>query len=202
MCVYSPQVGDIAACYGRDFASRFISGVTVNPFSPSGLRFGPSHVAIIADLHFHQGRYWYESTTMCGHDCLMAGKPDSGVQVHHHGSRIKDYTSKGGKVAIYRLTRSLSNADESELSQVLFDYLSAGTEYDMDGAITSGARITRRLLNLFGVHDDRLFCSELVAAGLMEIDLMNRDDPGRFTPAGLLRLLVRHNVYKHEVTIR
>ena len=48
--------GDLVACYGADGVSRFIRAATWSPLAPAGLRFGPSHVAIISDSD--RGRLW------------------------------------------------------------------------------------------------------------------------------------------------
>jgi hypothetical protein len=201
---YQPQPGDIAACYGRDLQSLIIRLGTYWPLSPPGTRLGPSHVAIMApryDDTDHQ--YWFESTTTCGRKCLAAGQLVDGVQVHEWQGRVGDYTARGGKVVIYRLSPSdtLSVDQVNHLRGMLLDQLMDGVRYDMTGAISSGARLTRWILNQVGVSQQRLFCSDQIAALLMRLNKLNRGNPNSYTPGRLLRVLVRHGVYRRHLEI-
>lgn len=195
---YIPKPGDIAACWGVDLQSRIISLGTGRLCAPEGLRYGPSHVALIAP-DFHKTRLlWYESTTKCGRDCIFHQKPISGVQVHRIEDRVEDYNEHGGQVVIYRMVDEalLEEHDYDYMGRMLLDYLHDDIPYDMRGAIISGLRVTCRMLSLLGVSRRHLFCSDMIASVLMRVDLMNLSDPDSFTPAGLLRTLVNDGKYR------
>lgn len=198
---YVPQAGDIAACYGRDLQSRIISLGTYWPLSPPGLRFGPSHVAIMAPYWANQNLFWFESTTKCQRECLWSGSPVDGVQMHDINDRVSDYQSGGGRVDIYRLSVPLRDHQSAILTDLLMDQLRRGVRYDMRGAVSSGARITRYLLNQFGVSNQRLFCSDQLSVLLMELGKLRRTNPNGFTPGRLLRELVRNGVYWRHATL-
>jgi hypothetical protein len=202
---YHPQSGDIAACYGRDLSSLAIRARTYWPLSPSGLRLGPSHVAILApgpSIHGPEP-LWYESTTMCSRDCLMRGEPVSGVQVHDWGDRASDYTSRRGRVVIYRLSpgESLTEQEQRQLQLMLVDMIADQIEYDMRGALTSGTVVWKWLSNQFGRHVGSLFCSDKIALLLMRLSRLKRGNTNYYTPAGLLRELVRNGVYQRHCVI-
>lgn len=196
--------GDIAACHGADWMSRCIRWGTASLIrSP---RIGPSHVAMIAalpiaDLHREpQELYWWESTTLCHRPCLLAEQCVSGVQVHSPADRISDYVAAGGRVDIYRLAHfhRLDRREELLLATLLTSLM--GSRYDMTGALLSGTRVFQ-LTRLFpGADLHSLFCSEMLAAVLMRLNRMNHDNPTRFNPARLLRVLVRTGLYARVET--
>lgn len=194
---YVPQSGDIAACYARDWSSRLISLGTYWPLSPTGLRVGPSHVALIAPRRTYgvSELFWYESTTKCPRECLIAGEKVSGVQVHKIEDRISDYVDNGGKVAIYRSRRDLSTEQSFDLEQMLLEQMTARVIYDMGGALSSGTRGLRWLLNQCAACNSDLFCSDQIADLLMEIGKLQRGNSNSYTPGRLLRVLVRQNTY-------
>lgn len=193
---------DIAACYGTDWTAKAIRIGTASPlFAPFGLKFGPSHVAVMAQ---HEGRMlWTESTTLCAHPCLIRGKIENGCQAHEPGERIADYVDAGGRVDIWRLDpiQSLS-MDESELASriIVRHFIRANIHYDMRGAMLSGTRFIKRLWFLFGARVDEVFCSELIAHLLMRLGRMNIDNPTKYNPASLLRTLVWTGMYKRVRT--
>lgn len=205
---YDPQPGDIMACYGTDFASRFISLVTAWPLSPRGLFFGPSHVAIVAKRYLSIDRlYWYESTTKCRHKCEFSGEDDNGVQVHKIRQRVEDYTSRGGKVVVYRLVRPLESYEAAIIEDELFYMLEQQDQYNMYGALSSGGRILRWLFNQFGwARRTHIYCSHMLARllSLKDVErlrLTSNDHPNRYTPGKLLRVLVRAGIYEEHVTL-
>lgn len=194
------QPGDLVACYGRDLPSRFITGITASPFGQRGLRFGPSHIAILAK-HCERD-VWIESTTLCRHPCEVQRKPVAGVQAHVPFDRIADYTSTGGSVVLYRLVglNKLSQSESALLTSIVLRHLlGRARPYDLRGALLSGTRVLRYLP---GAKLEELFCSELVAALLMRLGRMNHSNPARYHPARLLRELVRHGIYRSVHTFR
>lgn len=195
------EPGDIAACYGTDPASRFISGITASIFAPQRLRIGPSHVAMAC--RWQDDLLWVESTTLCPHPCYLKDELTSGPQAHLPEERIADYLSRGGHVDLYRLAPlSKLTGDESQLLAELLirEFVLPHRPYDLGGALLSGTRLFQ-LTNLFPNADlQSLFCSELIAAVLMRLNRMNHSNPGRFNPARLLRQLVRCGKYEYVHT--
>lgn len=197
------QAGDVFACYGTDPASRFIRAWTTLPplFAPSGLRTGISHVAICA--HDQAGRLaWWESTSLGARPCLVQGRAVKGVQVHWPEERIEDYVRAGGKVVVYRLVEidELTSVEQHNLHKMLRRYVKRRTSYDYAGAAISGLRLCSLIRLLRVADEDEMFCSELISACLQRLCRMNRENPARFTPARLLRQLVRQGTYRREQT--
>ena len=195
--------GDIAACYGRNVASRSISWATASPWAPPGLRLGPSHVAIIA---LRDGEpLWVESTTLVDRRCHIQGRIVDGVQAQVPADRVQDYLVSGGRVDLYRLVEieSLSRSESTLLSRILIDhFLADATGYDLRGALLSGTRAFQ-LTRLFpGADLQQLFCSELIAAVLMRLGRLPRGNPTRYNPARLLRTLVRNGTVRREYSWR
>lgn len=193
------QPGDVVACWGGDWQSRFISGITAWPLSPPGLMFGPSHVAIISSLPDMRRYYWCESTTMAATACVVNHKRTDGVQCHLPRTRVDEYKEAGGKVVAYRpaSSYSLDEYDIRDLNDEIFFKAIENTEYDLASALLSGARLSARILNLFGYKDNDVFCSDLVATCLKKIDLLDHSVASSlYTPAGLLRTLVRAGTYE------
>lgn len=193
------QPGDIAACYGSDFASRVISWGTASLFGPGPLRIGPSHVAIIVDHPRRDLLTWCESTSLCRRPCLEQGTAVDGCQAHRPEDRIDDYLESGGSVDIYRLAaiQSLSTAESELLTRIVWHHLiEKRVHYDLRGAILSGTRLLKRTHLFPGADLDSLFCSEWIAAVLQRLGRMNHANPARFHPAGLLRELVDTGVYQ------
>lgn len=191
------QPGDLAACYGTDVASRLISLGTSSLLAPPGLRWAPSHIALLCT--HGEGRLWVESTTLAPRPCRLQQRCVSGVQAHLPAARIADYCRAGGRVDLYRLVEieSLSRDEDRLLTRILLVHL-VGTSrpYDLAGALLSGTRLFQ-LSRLFpGADLQQLFCSELAAAVLMRLGRLGRDNPTRFHPARLLRTLVRNGTYR------
>jgi hypothetical protein len=191
------QPGDIAACWGGDLAGRGISLATASLLAPRGLRWGPSHVAIIARRADRS--FWIESTTLSRRACSIRGRIVPGVQAHAPADRLSDYRAAGGHVAIYRLIpiESLSTAETRLLERLLLDHiLPSGAAYDLGGALLSGTRVFQFSRLFPGADLTRLFCSELIAAVLMRLGRLPRGNPTRYSPAWLLRTLVRNGTYQ------
>jgi hypothetical protein len=176
--------------------SRLIRWGTAYPLAPAGLRLGPSHVAIGIR---HEGQtLWAEATTLAARPCLIAGQMVSGCQVHQPEDRIADYVEAGGRVVVYRLSpvNQLDRGETMLLTKiVLKHFVLPGVRYDYGGAVLSGTRLLQ-LTSLFpSAALDSLFCSELIAALLMRLGRLGRDNPTRYNPARLLRRLVRDGTY-------
>lgn len=207
------QPGDIAACYGTDITSRGISLATASWWQRP--RLGPSHVALLIpgrlpldllgghdlDETFRsrdqpcRSILWSESTTLCPRPCLVANETVSGVQFHSPGSRIGDYCDHGGRVDLYRLAtiHRFLPEEQARLTALLMSL--RGTQYDYPGALLSGTRVWQ-LTRLFPTASlEQLFCSELIAAVLMRMNRLNHDNPTRYSPARLLRELLRTGKY-------
>lgn len=199
------QPGDIFACWAPDLLSRFISIETslfTWPLSPKGLRLGPSHVAIACPRFppHHSRCWWIESTTMTRHACIESGKPVSGVQVHPVHLRLQDYLETG-RVDLYRLT-PINALTPDQIRDMRNDLISwfvrKGISYDAAGAVFSGTRLIRSIDKVTGFLQPRfesVFCSQLIAAELMSLCRMNRDNPVRYNPGRLLRTLVHQGTY-------
>lgn len=136
---------------------------------------------------------WVESTTLAHRPCLIAGRVISGVQVHRPEDRIQDYR---GKVAVYRLVPPFLPQEEQYLWRYIQPFLGKG--YDRSTVLLAGTKVLRfsRLLpGAWGADLNELFCSELTAAILMQMNKMNWDNPTRYSPARLLRTVVRNGTY-------
>lgn len=204
---YTPQAGDVFACWGTDLISRGISAETCSLFGPRPFRFGPSHVAIACPRWFplhHLECFWWESTSLTKRHCLEAQQPVNGCQVHRIRERLQDYVFNGGCVQVYRLTEfdSLTAADVQHLRAHLGRCVGDAEDpsrrpitYDTAGALCSGTRIVKRI-TFWRNQMDALFCSELLAAVLQRLGRLNRSNPSGFTPAQLMRELIGQGTYK------
>ena len=192
---------DIAACYGTSIPAKAISYGTASLLAPSRLRIGPSHVAVLCE--FNGTMVWIESTTFCPHPCVILGDTIDGCQAHFPEDRIRDYTRSGGRVDLYRLSPidRLSQNESQLLTRILVrHFLGQRITYDLGGALISGTRLFKRTRLLPAADLNELFCSELVAAVLMRLGRMNRDNPTRYNPACLLRRVVRDGTFQFERT--
>ncbi len=188
---------DLLACYSPGWTGRVISWGTASLFGPRRLRIGPSHIALICQ--YHGSPVWVESTTLCPHPCVILGRRISGVQAHLPELRIQDYIHQGGRVDLYRLfpIDRLGKKESQLLSRILIrHFIGKEVTYDMGGALLSGTRLFKQTRLLPRADLNELFCSELVAAVLMRLNRMNRDNPTRYNPACLLRQLVREGTFQ------
>lgn len=190
------HAGDIVACYGTDLISRVITARTSWPIDPWSCWDAPSHVAIVhADPH--HGCVFVESTTLCVTPCLVCGVCHSGVQVQRPEDRLEHYTVAGGRVDVYRLAgiNRLSAWERSRLSDFLGEMISVGGDYDKLGALISGSW-SSGIFRVTNTDVRTVFCSELIAFVLMALGRMNRENPMRYSPGRLLRVLRRTGVYE------
>lgn len=202
----SIQPGDLFACRGRDRVSRLISWGTARLLAPAGLRVGPCHVAIAA-RHGRHGMLWVESTAFGsalqqGEGCVIRKRVADGCQAHTLANRI-DYWRAVGSVEVYRLApiESLSTEESGLLSEILFKhFVEPGIRYDWPHVVLAGTRVLKRTDLMPAETRDALFCSELVAAVLMRLGRLARGNPTRYSPADLLRELVRNGTY-HRVPL-
>lgn len=194
--------GDILACYGRDSVSLGISAVTSTLFAPRGLRWSPSHVGIVCE--YQSRELLIESTTLVNQKCAILDKCVSGLQSHCPTSRVQDYVTAGGSVAVLRLTRgNLLTQDESRrLSEICESWIREEVPYDMVGAALSGTRVYQSLRIFPAADISALFCSEFLAYVMQSLCRMNRSNPSRYNPGRLVRELVKTGVYsvnrRHE----
>ena len=183
------QAGDVLLFWGADPLSWVIRWGT----------WGPSHVGIVIE---YQGQLaLLESTTLCDIPCLYQGRVVAGVQVHLIADRVARYR---GTVQVMSLMPecALSPVDVDEMTvDVLKHYLAVGASYDLTGAVLSATWVAKYLAVLPFPDPDSLFCSALVARLLMVRNRMNWDDPGRYSPAGLVRTLRRTGVYSAPRTV-
>jgi hypothetical protein len=196
------EPADLFACHGTDAAATVIRWGTWSPFGGPGLRFGPSHIAICGGIDPPAGGAdipaWVESTSLSRLPCLVRGEPVAGMQVHLPAERIREYQAAGGRVDVYRLAKiqTLDLAETQILNRILIDHMvRPGISYDMRGAILSGLRVAKATSLFPGADLHRLFCSEVVAAVLMRLNRMRRNNPTRYNPAAVLRELVDHGTY-------
>lgn len=194
--VYDFEPADLMACYGTNVLGRVISLGTLTPFAPKRLKYGPSHVALMAECN--RSFLWIESTSICKRNCVINGRKISGVQAHRPEDRLADYTASGGWVDLYRLTpiESLSTSESRFLTWILMEHF-MGVSYDTTGALISGSRVLKHTRLIPGADAKHLFCSEMVSAILMRLRRLNRDNPTKFNPACLLRTLVRQGTARY-----
>ena len=196
--------GDVFACWGTDLPSRTISVATslLGLFAPSGLRLAPSHVAIAC--RYQKQILWVESTMLAPRPCLIREVKVSGCQAHRPEDRIADYVDRGGRVDVYRLSPidTLSRDESERLTRILITHhVEKNLDYDLFDALCSGTFTGRRLAGLFGIYE-RAFCSELLAKTLMRLGRLPRTNANKFSPAGLMKRLVRDGTYTRLETIK
>lgn len=103
---------------------------------------------------------------------------------------------------MYRLVPSW-RLDKSEcelLERMLLDFATRAIGYDMGGALLSGTRLLKWSRWMPGADLEQLFCSEMIAAALMRCHRLPQDNPTRYSPALLMRRLVKLGVYEHHKT--
>lgn len=191
------QAGDILACHGRDVVSRGIRLATTWPLDPWSVFSPPSHVAICC--RWHNEVIAVESTSFPRRACLIQRKQVQGVQAHSPHEVIGDYRHACGRVDVYRLVgiHRLTNREDHDFSRWLIDeFVKPGIRYDTAGAILSAERISRLVHRMPNADLNQLFCSELIAAVLMRVGLMNQDNAALYSPGRLLRELLRLGKYK------
>lgn len=132
--------------------------------------------------------------------CLEAKRKVSGVQCHAVGDRLKDYLWEG-RVDVYRLTpinAMCGHAVQDMRDDLISWFIRENVSYDFASAVFSGADVIRSIDKFTGMMIPKLesvFCSQLIAAELMSLCRMNRDNPQRYNPGRLLRNLVEQGTY-------
>lgn len=150
---------------------------------------GPSHVVILAPVFGEL--LAYESTSFSRPPCVRTGRQNPrGVQAH----RIGDILEAGGDVWHFPLRRPLYLDEEDRLLAVVESCL--GRDYDFIGAGKSGGGLVMRLLQRLKDGEDlsQLFCSELVVRAWIEVGIMIHKNAGAWSPARLVRYVLRRGI--------
>jgi hypothetical protein len=177
------KAGDLIGFSGTTLVSDLINVGTY------GIpRWGLSHVGVLAT---HEGELLlFESTTLDGLPCVIAGKPFNGVQAHRLNDVLKAYK---GKVWHYPVYRPLYEIEDARLSTFLLGKI--GTPYDEMGAFRAAGIGLSTFESLLHPQDlSHIFCSELCAAAYSEIGLMPTAAAQRWSPNRLARHLCRHEI--------
>jgi hypothetical protein len=178
------KAGDLIAFSGNSFISDLVNIATY------GLpRWGISHVGIMGEAA--DGRLLlFESTTLDGLPCEIAGLPFNGTQAHTLDAVIKSYQ---GKIWHYPLYRELYESEKKRLTQFLMETIH--TPYDELGAMRSAGIGLSYIESLFRQQDlNSIYCSEWLAAAYANIGIMPTDNASRWNPNHLVRHLRRHEI--------
>lgn len=150
-----------------------------------------SHVGICSifkkDIYPDGGVLLVESTTLCDEPCELTGLRINGVQAHRPERRIANYA---GRVYILRPSKNYPFSEGMVWKLAYYANKWIGTPYDTDGAIRSATHLPS------SGSDDEVFCDDLVAVLLMNTERLARGNPKSYTPASLVRTLVRTGVYR------
>lgn len=189
---YTPfQPGDTLWFCGRGFESRAIAMGTCS-FKQLWRGQWISHCGIIDGC-----LELVESTTLNDKALDAEQRVLRGVQYNDPTNRIDAYS---GRVYLSRLIpdERLELAEQAKLTRYLHSL--EGRQYDMKGALFAGTKIIKYL---FEPDAKSLFCSELVAMALMNVDRLERDtNPSTYTPAKLARRLVAGGAYESLVRVK
>lgn len=178
------QPGDIIGFSGDGLISDVINIATY------GLpRWGISHVGIMGEAS--DGRLLlFESTTLDGFPCEIAGKPFNGAQAHTLETIVEAYR---GKVWRYSLYRKLYENERHRLTEFLMRTI--GTPYDEMGAFRSGGEGLSWIESLFREQDlTRIFCSEWCCAAHTAIGIFQTDNVSRWNPNRFVRVERRQGI--------
>jgi len=180
------QPGDIIGFSGESLISDFINIVTYGV-----PRWGISHVGIMGEAK--DGRLLlFESTTLDGLPCEIAGSPFNGTQAHSLDAVIKAYQ---GKVWHYPLCRTLYENERQRLTQFLMETIH--TPYDEMGAFRSGGVGLSWIESLFREEDlTKIFCSEWCCAAHTEIGIFRTDNVSRWNPNRFVRTERRQGILR------
>ena len=174
-------VGDIIAFYGDCFSSKVIEWIT----------FGPSHVAIVAEIG-NLGEVLVESVTGVSHPCLIQGKEVNGVQVHHIRERLKDYNNNA---VVFRMRKPwrITDAEGKWIEELLRSFINHHDEYDTLHELLAPIN---SLTGWSNPDPWKQFCSEMVASCLMRVGRLPLGNPASYTPGGLVRTLKKIGIVK------
>jgi len=179
------EPGDLLFFYGSGWQSRIIELGT----------WGPSHVGMIID--YHSEPMLIESTTLCDLPCAIRKKYIKGVQAHIPQDRIRTYAGEVWHCAIEERER-LDNYQRDLLTKIVYKYF-LGEPYDVRGAIES-ARPWMRLLCPYPDMGS-LFCSAFCCYLLQRLGKFNRANPKGYSPARLMRTVLKNATHKPLVRI-
>ena len=177
--------GDLLGFSGNDLVSHVVN------LGSLGLPYrGISHVGIVSE--WASKLVLFESTTFQSKPCLIKGKIIAGVQAN----RIEDRLA--GRVWLYKLKRPLTLSDRIKLRDFLLTYV--GKSYDTLGAFQSGGKLFSLIQKLkFQENLHTIFCSELCAAALREVDRLETESASYWSPNKLLRYLVTNGITEEPV---
>ena len=165
------RTGDLVGFSGHNLDSYFINAVT---YGLPG--WGLSHVGIVC---WHAGEpLIFESTMDCPTPCVVTCNYGvRGVQAQRLTDHIKHYK---GKIWYYPLKERVR---EAVLHRFLLSMI--GRPYDDAGARRAAGKVWSAILGKESLTE--LFCSELVAAALREVALLQTERAGRWSPNALIR---------------
>ncbi len=135
----------------------------------------------------------FEATTLAESPCSLQGAPVCGVQAHDPRERIRQYD---GRVWLYRPTLDYRIDPEQSERLTLFLLRHLGDQYDYAQAGLSASILARRAWWFSQGNLHSLFCSELWAAALEQIRLLELANPSKFSPARLVRSLLELGSYR------
>lgn len=175
--------GDVICFSGRGFVSDAINLATF------GIpRRGISHVGIISTYNGDQ--LLYESTSFGRPPCYWTGRKISGFQAHRMVD-VLDFADC--PVWVLPLRRPLYNDESDRLANFLDGRI--GFPYDRLGAARSAGFAFRLLESMLHREDlSSVFCSEVVAAALSYIGVLNITSAGKYNPNALCRTLRRRGI--------
>ncbi len=178
------QPGDIIGFSGEGFISDLINVATY------GIpRWGISHVGVMGEADDGRLLLW-ESTTLDGLPCEIAGKPFNGSQAHWLDAVVNGYR---GKVWHYPLCRSLYENERRRLTEFLME--TVHTPYDEMGAFRSAGVGLSWIESLFRDQDlNKIFCSEWCCAAHTAIGIFRTDNVSRWNPNRFVRMERRQGI--------
>ena len=150
---------------------------------------GTSHVGIIAPVFGEM--LVYESTSFSRTPCVRTGRESPvGVQAH----TVSDIVEADGDVRYYPLQRELFDHEVDRLLEFLESCLGQG--YDtVSAGKTAGGVVSYFISKMFSKdRPEVMFCSELDAAALQAIGVLQTKNPAAWNPNFLLRFLHRKGV--------
>ena len=150
---------------------------------------GTSHVGIVCPVFGEM--IVYESTSFSRSPCVRTGRENPlGVQAHY----ISDIVEADGDVRYYPLERELYTHEVDRLSEFLESCLGRG--YDTAGAgKTAGGLVSYFISKMFGKdRPEVMFCSELNAAALRAVGVLQTHNPAAWNPNFLIRFLYKEGV--------
>lgn len=150
---------------------------------------GTSHVGIVCPVYGEM--LVYESTSLSRVPCVRTAREGPvGVQAHFIG----DIVEAGGDVRYYPLQRELYIHEVDRLLEFLESCLGHG--YDAVGARkTAGGFVSYSISKMFGKDPPGImFCSELNAAALQAVGVLQTRNPAAWNPNFLIRFLYKKGI--------